>query len=117
MKNLDLGTKGENWACEYLIRKNYKIIERNYRFEKAEIDIIAQKDETLVFIEVKLRTNIHFGFPEEFVNYKKRNLLMKAINEYISVNQNFKSIRFDIISIILRNNAPQITHFEDAWGY
>jgi putative endonuclease len=117
MNNLELGKIGENWACEHLVEKGFCILERNYRYQKSEIDIIAQKNELLIFVEVKLRTTVEFGYPEDFVNKKKKKLLMNAINEYLSVNQSFKLIRFDIISILLTEKSPQILHFEDAWGY
>jgi putative endonuclease len=117
MKNIKLGKKGENLACDYLTNKGFSILERNYRFHKSEIDIIAQKDELLIFVEVKLRTSIEFGFPEDFVNKKKKNSLIKAVNEYLSVNHNYKFIRCDIISILLIKNVPQILHLEDAWGF
>ena len=80
----ELGHIGEQLAIEYLLKKEYKILERNYRYKKAEVDILAQKEDELIVIEVKTRTSNYFGNPEEFVNYKKIKLLTEAVDNYIN---------------------------------
>jgi putative endonuclease len=72
----ELGKKGEQLAIDFLIEKEYKILEKNYRFQKAEVDIIAQKDAVLAVVEVKTRSSNYFGNPQDFVNPKKN----KTIN-------------------------------------
>ena len=73
----DIGDKGEERAVTYLISNQFQIIEKNYRYKRAEVDIIAQKDNCLHFIEVKTRKNDAFGFPEEFVSDRKVELFLR----------------------------------------
>ena len=82
----ELGKFGEELAVEFLQLNGYDILETNWTFQKAEIDIIAQKDSTLAVIEVKTRSSIAFGLPQDFVKPKKIQLLVKAVNEYIVSN-------------------------------
>ena len=109
-----LGDKGERIAKDYLIEKNYLIIEKNWRHLKAEIDLIAQKDNIIVFVEVKTRSSINFGYPESFVSEKQQKRIILAANEYIQKNDIQSEARFDIISIIIGNNGG-IKHIEDAF--
>lgn len=113
----DLGTKGEQLAIDFLIKNKYKILEKNYRYLKAEVDIIAQKEEILAAIEVKTRTSAYFGNPEEFVNPKKIKLLLSAIDNYVVERDLDVEVRFDIIAIIKNKNETTIKHLEDAFLY
>jgi len=79
----ELGKKGEQLAIDFLIDKGYKVLEKNYRYLKAEVDIIVQKNNVLAVIEVKTRSSAYFGNPEEFVNPKKIKLLLSAIDYYV----------------------------------
>ena len=82
--HLVTGKKGEDIAVDYLVEKGYVVLERNWRFKKAEIDIIAKDDDgTLVFVEVKTRTYTYFGEPEAFVDDKKKSLMLYAASEYM----------------------------------
>ena len=81
--NLEIGTMGENLACQYLEKNNYKILERNYRYKRSEIDIIAKKGDLIVFIEVKTRSGHWFGTPEQSVNEKKAQKVMEGADQYI----------------------------------
>lgn len=117
MSNRALGNKGEELAVNFLKAKEFVIIERNYTFERSEIDIIARDKETIVFVEVKLRSNARYGYPEEFVDEKKIQFIYRAAEGWMyerdSENTN---VRFDVVSILLRDNdQPQITHFIDAF--
>lgn len=114
MDKLNAGQQGEDLATRYLEKKGYQILARNFRYKRAEIDIIAQKDKLLAFVEVKARSSDVFGYPEEFVDEKKATLIIGAADHYIEKNQWEGLIRFDIISVMLR---PRITlrHFEDAF--
>ena len=111
----DLGKKGEDLAVEFLVKNNYQILRRNYRFEKAEVDIIAQKEATLIVVEVKTRTTRDFGNPEEFLRPKQIQNLVKAIDAYITENDIDLDIRFDVIAIILEKHVCEIEHIEDAF--
>ena len=111
----DTGVKGEDLACLYLEEKGYAILEKNWRFGREEIDIIAQQSETLVVAEVKTRSGSFFGEPEEFVNRQKQKNLIKAINTYIEKNNLDLEVRFDIIGVILSGKNHRINHIEDAF--
>jgi len=110
-----LGEKGEQFAVTFLIKKNYKILERNYRFEKAEVDIIALKNNTLVIVEVKTRSSTEFGNPQDFVKPKQIKNLVKAVNEYVKENNLDVEVRFDIIALVNKNESFEIEHLEDAF--
>ena len=111
----ELGKQGEEQAVDFLQKNGYEILETNWIFQKAEIDIIARKDETLAIIEVKTRSSIDFGLPQDFVKPKKIQLLVKAVNEYVIQNQLDVSVRFDIIAIHKNANNFIIDHLEDAF--
>ncbi|GAB2764407.1 YraN family protein [Rhabdobacter roseus] len=112
----DTGQWGENRAAEYLKEKGYEIVVKNYRFQHAEIDLIAQKGKLMLFVEVKTRSGTGFGMPEEFVNYTKSRLIMKAAERYIFDTDWRFDVRFDIVSIlILPNGGVNIRHLEDAF--
>ncbi|WP_299817851.1 YraN family protein [uncultured Pontibacter sp.] len=108
------GQNGEQTAAAYLIELGYTILQRNYRHKRAEIDIIAQQDDVLVFVEVKTRTSATFGYPEMAVSTKKEVQLLAAAEEYIYQTGWEKEIRFDIIAITL---SPQLEvhHIMDAF--
>jgi putative endonuclease len=111
----ELGKTGEKIAQKYLQNKGYKILETNWRFGKAEIDIIAQINNILVVVEVKTRTSDHYGKPEVFVKNKKIKLLLEAINQYVAQKNIDVEIRFDIISIIKNQYQENIEHLENAY--
>ena len=113
----ELGTLGEELAVEFLEKNGYKILETNWTFQKAEVDIIATKDYVLAVIEVKTRSSIEFGLPQDFVKPKKIQLLVKAINEYVISNDLDLEVRFDIIAIQKENKGFLIEHIEDAFYY
>ncbi len=111
----DLGTLGEELAVDFLQKNGYKILEQNWVFQKAEIDIIAQKENILAIVEVKTRSSIDFGLPQDFVKPKKIQLLVKAVNEYVISNDLDLEIRFDIIAINKEQKDFNIEHIEDAF--
>ncbi len=113
----DLGKLGEELAVAHLQQNGYTILETNWTFQKAEIDIIAQKEKTLAIVEVKTRSSIEFGLPQDFVKPKKIQLLVKAVNEYVISNDLDVNVRFDIIAINKENNEFHIEHIEDAFYY
>ena len=111
----DLGKLGEEMAVEFLEKEGYEIIETNWRFQKAEVDIIAKKDNILAIIEVKTRSSLSFGLPQEFVKPKKIQLLVKAVNEYVIRNNLEVEVRFDIIALHLEGKSLVIEHLVDAF--
>lgn len=113
--NREVGQEAENMACDYLVKKGYRILEKNWRFKHLEIDIIAEKDHILVVVEVKYRKSVSFGEPEVFVNKQKQKFLIEAINHYICQKDIDKEVRFDIIAISERANKLHIHHIEDAF--
>ncbi|HYD92813.1 MAG TPA: YraN family protein [Flavobacterium sp.] len=114
-KHNELGKLGEELAADYLQKHNYTILQTNWEYQKAEIDIIAQKDNILAIVEVKTRSTLEFGLPQEFVKGKKIQLLVKAVNEYIIQNDLDVEARFDIISIHKNGSGYDIEHLEDAF--
>jgi len=110
-----LGKKGEKLAVDFLLDKGYNIVERNYRFDKAEVDIIAQKNQTLAIVEVKTRSTSDFGDPQDFLKPKQIQRIVKAVDEYVLVNNLDVEIRFDIIAIVKENKGFSIEHLENAF--
>ncbi len=111
----DLGKKGEFLAADYLTAQGYEIVAKNYRFQKAEVDILAKKDDVLAVVEVKTRTSIYFGDPQDFITSKKIKLLVAAADHYVTKNELTVEVRFDIIAIIHSKEAFEITHLKDAF--
>lgn len=113
----DFGNEAEQIAMDFLIENGHQIIERNYRFSSAEIDIISLKDSILHIVEVKARSSILYGEPQAFVNPKKIKLLVKAANHYIE-NKNWDiELQFDIISIVKNEKNFKIDYLEDAFSF
>ena len=114
----EIGAKGEQFAEDYLSEKGYIILERNWRFGRAEIDIIARHQETIVFVEVKTRSSDHFGKPEAFISKSKQNLMLRASAKYIENHNHSGELRFDVIAIIIHHEKKYtLQHFEDAFFY
>ncbi len=116
-----VGNIGEDIASDYLKKKKYKILEKNFTAGKGEIDIIALKDKTTVFIEVKTRQNEDFGTPAEAVDLRKRKKLIETATRYISEKNPDTAFRFDVIEVYgcLKDGEfyfEKIEHIEDAFG-
>lgn len=112
----DLGRLGESLAVNYLLKNHYVILERNWRFQRAEIDIIAKKEDQII-IEVKTRTSNYFGDPQTFVSEEKIKLLLYAANQYLVSNNITLEARFDILAIIKNKSTQEISHFKEAFYY
>ena len=111
----ELGEKGEKIAAEFFQKNGYQLLEQNWRFKKAEVDIIALKHDTLAVVEVKTRSSNYFGNPQDFVNSKKIKLLVEAINEYVTSKNLDVEVRFDIIAILKNNDTFEIEHLKNAF--
>ena len=114
-KHLETGKKGEQLALDHLRAKGYQILECNWRYCRAEVDIIAKIEEVIVFIEVKTRSGAAFGPPEAFLSAHQEKRIADAAAAYLEKIDHQWEIRFDIISIILKDPQSQIKHFEDAF--
>lgn len=111
----ELGTKGEDCAAEFLKTLQHEILERNYRHGRAEVDIISKEGKTIVFTEVKTRSTNAFGYPEEFVDKKKRTQMKLVAEEYMYHLKGDACIRFDIISISNEKDGFKVHHIKDAF--
>ncbi len=111
----ELGKEGEQLALQMLKTKGYTILETNWRNEKDEVDIIATDRNELVIVEVKTRSTDYFGDPEEAVTPQKARNMIRAAEAYIEINDLDMDVRFDIVSIILRNGKATINHIIDAF--
>jgi len=111
----ELGIKGEELAEKYLRDSGYEILERNWRFGKDEIDIIALDGDFLVIAEVKTRRTNYFGEPEEFVTRQKQRFLIRAANAYIDKKDIDFETRFDILSVLFAGKKYTVKQIKDAF--
>lgn len=111
-----LGVEGEQISTRWLEDKEYVILERNYRYGKHEVDIIALDHGTLVVVEVKTRGNDVFADPEDAVDHRKRGFIIKVANQYVLSHHRTEELRFDILSIVMRDGQPDIRHIKDAFN-
>ncbi|WP_316805876.1 YraN family protein [Pedobacter agri] len=112
----DLGKAGEDIAKQYLEASGYEVLDENWTFGKAEVDLIVYKNGIMVFVEVKTRTSVAFGQPEEFVHKAKQKQMELASAEYIALMNHQNDIRFDIIAITFtKNKNYNLNHIEDAF--
>ncbi len=109
------GQTGEDLAVEYLEQQGYRILHRNWRFGKGEIDIVCLRGPFIVFAEVKTRSTGFFGQPEEAVGKMKKRAIIRAANAYVQMNDIQKEVRYDILSVILKKQSHSVRHIEDAF--
>ena len=112
---IKLGKKGEELVEKYLVKNNYTIICKNFYTRKGEIDIIAIKDNMLIFIEVKTRTNYNYGNPCMAVNSKKKKHIKYAAKVFLYLNENMKNyeMRFDVIEVMINYKNSKINHIKN----
>lgn len=115
-KHSETGLNGERIAENFLKEKGYVMLHRNWRVARREVDLIALKDDVVVFVEVKTRTRQDYGYPEEAVGKKKMRLLKEAAEFFMLENLQYQKAQFDLVSITIWDNGEQeIMHFEDAF--
>ena len=114
-RHINTGRKGESIAVQYLKSQGFRILETNWRNGHDEIDIIALDENELVIVEVKTLSSEYFGYPEEAVNKKKQNFLIRATQAYVDQNEIDLEIRYDIVSIYLKEQSHKIYHIKDAF--
>ena len=111
----NLGKEGEELARDHLLEKGYKILHRNWKSGKKEIDIIAENKDFVVFIEVKTRTDDYLMHPRHAVTSEKQKSIIYAADSYLKRYNINKESRFDVISIISNGKTIEIEHIEDAF--
>jgi putative endonuclease len=110
------GRRGEDIACQHLLRAGYKIEARNYRWNRGEIDIIAGKNNLLVFVEVKTARQLDFGHPETWVDERKQQKLAMVAEHYIAeMTSGEFDCRFDVIAVTINGEHIKLKHIEDAF--
>ncbi len=115
LNNKNKGDWGEKQAVLYLKENGFTILKTNWRFKKLEVDIIAQKGDKMVFIEVKTRGTNEYGEPETSVTIKKQRFIIRAANHYLIENDIDLEARFDIIGIVYKDNKIIVKHIPDAF--
>ncbi len=111
----ELGNWGEEYSVIYLQKKGYEVVERNYRFQKNEIDIIAKFGNNLIIVEVKTRQTAEIGEPWRAVTKSKQKQIIKVANQYVQAKQVDLDVRFDIVSIVHNSYRTEIEHIEGAF--
>ncbi len=112
----ELGKTGEQIAKDFLLEKGYTILETNWRYQKAELDLIVMDQQVLVFVEVKTRSSDFFGSPEDAVTVLKEKLMAHAATAYMRKIGHEWAIRFDIIAIVVKGEGRcEIQHLQDAF--
>ena len=116
MDTKEIGNLGENLACEYLVKKGYKILGRNYRITFGEIDIIAQLAGVICFVEVKARHSLSLGAPQEAVSLRKQRQIGRVAVYYLKSRKLLEQpARFDVLALLYANSQPQISLIKDAF--
>ena len=111
----ELGKKGEQAAATFMKSKGYKVLERNWRIYRHEIDIVAEDEEYIIFVEVKTRTTREWGNPEDFIGKGKIKRIVEAADLYLQDSDIDKPARFDIISAVWDGQNFEIEHIDDAF--
>ncbi|WP_340201582.1 YraN family protein [Ascidiimonas sp. W6] len=111
----EFGKIAEEMACVHLQKKGYEVLERNFFYDRAEVDIIAKKEDLIVCVEVKARSSSDFGNPQDFISQKKIKLLVKAMNEYVNRLEIEVEVRFDVVAIVKSRSNFSIEHLENAF--
>lgn len=111
----ELGIWGEEYAVNHLQKRGFTILDRNYRFQKNEIDIIAAFNQELIIVEVKTRQTAEIGEPWRAVTRSKQKQIIKVADYYVQSNQIDKEVRFDIVSIVHNSYRTELEHIEGAF--
>jgi putative endonuclease len=110
------GDAGEGAAAEFLGARGYRIVARNHRCRRGEVDLIAEKGELLVFIEVRTRATGAFGGPEETVSASKQRRVVAAARDFLARRRGpERGVRFDVVAVVDGPSGPTLQHFENAF--
>ena len=115
MNHIELGKKGEEYAVNHLRKNGYSIRDTNYRFKHSEIDVVCEKENELIVVEVKTRHSAIMGEPYRAVNYSKQRQIIKVANQYIIKHNIDKEVRLDVISIVMNQFEIRLEHIENAF--
>jgi len=115
----DIGDRGEEVAATHLEEAGYRVLERNYRFERNELDLVCYDPDDggeIVFVEVKTRSGMKFGAPEASITEEKKNALRAVAQAYMHERQ-FEGApaRFDVVTVMLQDDPPEVNHYENAF--
>jgi putative endonuclease len=114
---IEKGMAGQREAEKYLTDKGFTVLERNYRLRSGEIDLIAKDNDYTVFIEVKYRSGLSYGYPCESVTLLKQNKIKKTALHYITTHSpDLCDYRFDVVEVLFNNGSNEITHIENAFS-
>jgi putative endonuclease len=114
-KNKKIGSLGEKLALQYCLENGYELIDKNWTVGHKEIDLILRKDDVYIFVEVKTRTNLKMGMPENAISHAKIKNITEASQTFL-IDKQYKDVRFDVISIILKKDTkPELLHIKDAF--
>lgn len=112
----ELGHRGEEEARRFLLKNGYRIVAQNWRYRGYEIDIVAETDDWIVFVEVKTRSSDEFGNPEDFINNRRIKRLTRGGHHFVMKNNISKDWRFDVIAILWDEHGNfSLKHFDDAF--
>jgi len=111
----ETGKVGEEFAREFLIKKGYQILDVNWHYNYKEIDVVAQQDQTIVFVEVKTRSTLAFELPQEAVTSKKMKNLVYAADAYLNQKNIELNSRFDVVTVLAQEPFKILEHIEDAF--
>ena len=115
-KNQSVGKYGEDRASEFLERLGYQLIDRNWRCDVGEIDIVARDSDCLVFAEVKTRTRVGFGHPFEAITSAKMKKMRQLVGEWCRVHQiSSVQVRLDAISVLISQGRIHIEHLKQVF--
>ena len=115
-RNITLGQRGEDLAVDFLKKKGYKILRRNFKTRLGEIDIIGLDQDTYCFVEVKTRNSLRFGDPQEAVSFPKQRQISKAALLFLKENHLLNALaRFDVVSVFCSDNTPQFNLIKNAF--
>lgn len=109
------GILGERMAVDYLVAKGYRILAQNFRYLKGEVDILAQKENCLAAVEVKTRSTLDFGTPEEFLKPAQIQRIIKTVDYFVTSKNLNVEVRFDIIAIVITAQNSELEHIENAF--
>lgn len=115
-KHNDTGTMGEALARRHLEEEGFAVVETNWRRGKYEVDIIAYREGLIVFAEVKTRSDVEHGNPEDFVDRKKQRAYVRMADAYVTMHRRQEEVRFDIISVVVGAGGTSIEHLENAFS-
>jgi len=115
-KRQKTGKAGEDAVCRYVLEKGMKVLARNYRAGKGEIDLVAQEGDTLAFIEVKTRSGQTYGTAAEAVGYRKQQMIIQTA-QYFIAQQDFydRAVRFDVAEVYADGNSCSVNYIKDAF--